>query len=130
MAIDRYNDGANGNNGARGGSYPPRRRFSSGDNDDGGMYGRIPPQNIEAEMAVLGAMSAIARLKLKRNVVAKDYAHEIEANAFASELLIPQAFLDAEVVGRQIDMEDDSVIDDLARRFQVSVAAMRFRLQG
>lgn len=56
MAIDRYNDGANGNNGGRGGSYPPRRRFSSGDNDDGGMYGRIPPQNIEAEMAVLGAM--------------------------------------------------------------------------
>ena len=57
-------------------------------------------------------------------------AHEIEANAFASELLIPQVLLDAEIAGRQIDMEDDGVIDELARRFQVSVAAMRFRLQG
>lgn len=57
MAIDRFNDGNQGGSGGRGGGYPPRRRFpSGGDGDDGAMYGRIPPQNIEAEMAVLGAM--------------------------------------------------------------------------
>ncbi len=54
---------------------------------------------------------------------------EIEANAFAAELLMPQALLDAEIAGRQVDLEDNDFVRALARRFKVSEAAMRFRLQ-
>ena len=57
-------------------------------------------------------------------------AIEIEANAFASELLMPQDLLDREIGGRDIDLEDDMEVERLARRFSVSIAAMRFRLQG
>jgi Zn-dependent peptidase ImmA (M78 family) len=55
--------------------------------------------------------------------------HEIEANVFASELLMPKQILDGVVGGKLIDLEDDDAIDVLARRFRVSSAAMRYRLQ-
>jgi Zn-dependent peptidase ImmA (M78 family) len=54
---------------------------------------------------------------------------EIEANVFASELLMPKPILDAILGGKLIDLEDDEAIDVLARRFRVSSAAMRYRLQ-
>lgn len=53
---------------------------------------------------------------------------EIEANAFASELLIPGELLAIAVEGGGIDLEDETGIENLARRFRVSPAAMRFRL--
>jgi Zn-dependent peptidase ImmA (M78 family) len=54
---------------------------------------------------------------------------EIEANAFASELLMPEPLLQAALNGRTIDLEDDELISGLAKRFKVSEAALRFRLQ-
>jgi Zn-dependent peptidase ImmA (M78 family) len=53
---------------------------------------------------------------------------EIEANAFAAELLMPRTLLDAALDGRAVDIEDDDVVGILARRFRVSATAMRFRL--
>jgi Zn-dependent peptidase ImmA (M78 family) len=53
---------------------------------------------------------------------------EIEANAFASELLIPGELLAAALEGGGVDIEDEAGIEVLARRFRVSPAAMRFRL--
>lgn len=53
---------------------------------------------------------------------------EIEANAFASELLIPGYLLAAALEGGGVDLEDEAAIEALARRFRVSAAAMRFRL--
>ena len=53
---------------------------------------------------------------------------EIEANAFASELLIPAELLTAALAGSGVDMEDEAAVEALARRFRVSQAAMRFRL--
>ncbi|MDG4575807.1 MAG: ImmA/IrrE family metallo-endopeptidase [Defluviicoccus sp.] len=53
---------------------------------------------------------------------------EIEANAFASELLIPGDLLAAALEGGGVDLEDEAAIEALARRFRVSPAAMRFRL--
>ena len=53
---------------------------------------------------------------------------EIEANAFASELLMPEPLMLAALDGRSIDLEDDDAIDVLARRFRVSSSAMRYRL--
>lgn len=55
---------------------------------------------------------------------------EVEANAFASELLMPETLMLAALEGREIDLEDDHAVDVLARRFRVSPAAMRFRLIG
>jgi Zn-dependent peptidase ImmA (M78 family) len=55
---------------------------------------------------------------------------EIEANAFASELLMPEELLQAALAGRTIDLEDDAMIATLAKRFRVSEAALRFRLQA
>jgi Zn-dependent peptidase ImmA (M78 family) len=54
-------------------------------------------------------------------------AFERSANAFASELLIPQRLLDR-FVDPRMDLEDDDAVAKLARKFRVSVAAMHFRL--
>ncbi|WP_374624555.1 ImmA/IrrE family metallo-endopeptidase [Pandoraea sp.] len=55
---------------------------------------------------------------------------EIEANAFASELLMPKELLVAEVRGVPIDVEDDQQVEELAKKFKVSTHAMRLRLLG
>jgi Zn-dependent peptidase ImmA (M78 family) len=57
---------------------------------------------------------------------------EIEANAFAAELLMPQAMVTEALAGRALDLEDDDAVAELtklAKRFRVSEAAMRFRLE-
>jgi Zn-dependent peptidase ImmA (M78 family) len=55
------------------------------------------------------------------------YREEIEANAFASELLMPAEFLEAMLGGRQVILDDDEEISTLAKKFRVSESAMRFR---
>lgn len=55
---------------------------------------------------------------------------EIEANAFASELLMPQELLMSALDAVGLDIEDDAGIEALARRFRVSASAMRYRLAG
>lgn len=55
---------------------------------------------------------------------------EIEANAFASELLMPREFLASALDAAGLDIEDDVGIEALAKRFRVSSSAMRFRLAG
>lgn len=53
---------------------------------------------------------------------------EIAANAFASELLMP-TFLLKEIVGeRSVDLEDDLLVQALAKKFRVSEAAVRYRI--
>lgn len=53
---------------------------------------------------------------------------EIEANKFAAELLVPRHFLIAELLGRIVDVEDEDLITELARRFEVSPQMMTFRI--
>jgi Zn-dependent peptidase ImmA (M78 family) len=54
---------------------------------------------------------------------------EIEANLFAAELLMPTEFLNQDLQGkRQVDIEDDDFLRELARRYRVSHQAMVFRL--
>ena len=55
---------------------------------------------------------------------------EIEANAFAAELLMPTKLLASALGGRSVDLEDDEAITALAKRFRVSNAAMRYRLDS
>ena len=55
---------------------------------------------------------------------------EIEANAFASELLMPREFLLSALDASGLDIEDEAGIEALARKFRVSASAMRYRLAG
>lgn len=51
---------------------------------------------------------------------------EIQANIFASELLMPRDFMMSAVNG--LDLDDDDVRQRLAKKFKVSLAALEFRL--
>lgn len=53
---------------------------------------------------------------------------EIEANAFAAEILMPQRLLAEALDTDEIDIEDDDQMDALAKKFRVSASAIRFRL--
>ena len=56
---------------------------------------------------------------------------EIEANMFASLLLIPERFLMDDLEGKEIDIADDRAdheVRALARKYKVSPQAMAFRL--
>lgn len=55
---------------------------------------------------------------------------EIDANAFAAELLMPRRFLtrDVQAAPQSLDYEDDEFVRLLADRYKVSVQAMLFRL--
>lgn len=53
---------------------------------------------------------------------------EIEANAFAAGLLMPESLLRKDVRNFDVDFEDASQVDALAKRYNVSGQAMTFRL--
>ena len=55
---------------------------------------------------------------------------EIEANQFASELLIP-SFLLAEMLNKQgFDIDDEKPLERLAKKFRVSRQALEFRIRN
>lgn len=67
----------------------------------------------------------------KRDGRASEGTHddEIEANRFAAELLMPREFLETDL--SRIDkffVDDEKQIEELAKRYQVSVQAMTIRL--
>lgn len=53
---------------------------------------------------------------------------EMEANAFAAEVLIPSKLLEKDLARLTLDYEDDEDIRRLAERYKVSPQAMTFRL--
>jgi Zn-dependent peptidase ImmA (M78 family) len=59
--------------------------------------------------------------------LAKDPA-EIEANQFAAELLMPEAWLVNEIRDHLLDIESEGVIKSLANKYGVSVVSMTHRL--
>ncbi len=74
----------------------------------------------------------VDRGSLRRDALAAKGADpiEIEANAFAAELLMPRHFLISALERRPIDLEDDKSVSSLAKSFRVSDAAMRYRLNS
>lgn len=54
---------------------------------------------------------------------------EIEANRFASELLVPTEFLRLDLDQISVDVGDDEQIEKLAKRYKVSVPMMTFRIK-
>lgn len=54
---------------------------------------------------------------------------EKEANLFAAELLMPKRFIESDLEEFDyVDLEDESVVAELAKRYGVSTQAMTFRL--
>lgn len=53
---------------------------------------------------------------------------EIESNAFAAGLLMPEEFIRKDIARLTIDIVDSGQIEALAERYQVSAQAMTFRL--
>lgn len=55
---------------------------------------------------------------------------EMQANAFASELLMPRQFLSTIEGIENLDIDDDAGMKALAKRYRVSVAALQNRLSS
>ena len=53
---------------------------------------------------------------------------EIEANAFAAALLMPENFLRVDLSDQTFDMYDETAVRRLAQKYQVSVQALTIRL--
>jgi Zn-dependent peptidase ImmA (M78 family) len=53
---------------------------------------------------------------------------EIEANAFASELLMPKSLLEPAINAGEIDMDDVDRLQTIAKKFKVSLSALQYRL--
>jgi len=51
---------------------------------------------------------------------------EMQANAFASQLLMPNA--NVMELGQDLDLDDEDAIKSLAKKFRVSIAAIQYRL--
>jgi Zn-dependent peptidase ImmA (M78 family) len=54
---------------------------------------------------------------------------EIDANRFASALLMPLTLLEQALAGKSIDIDDEKSLEDLARKFKVSRQALEFRMR-
>ena len=53
---------------------------------------------------------------------------EVESNAFAAAILMPEAFLRKDIDGLVFDIDDEERVKALAKRYQVSAQAMTLRL--
>ena len=68
-----------------------------------------------------------ARRRNERSAQAID-PDEIEANAFAAELLMPATMLEDDLLELSLDYEDDELFKRLADNYLVSLQAIIFRL--
>lgn len=70
------------------------------------------------------------RLRDDRSSEGTDVA-EREANFFAASLLMPRAFLEADLSGQEyVDLLDDDSLRELARKYGVSTQALAIRLKS
>tara|TARA_R110000787_G_scaffold251197_2_gene356694 strand:+ start:221 stop:727 length:507 start_codon:yes stop_codon:yes gene_type:complete len=68
---------------------------------------------------------------LKRDILAHSGTDriEVDANAFAAELLMPEDMI-AQAIEGGLDIADDVKLAAIAKRFRVSTAALQFRLMA
>jgi Zn-dependent peptidase ImmA (M78 family) len=53
---------------------------------------------------------------------------EVEANRFAAELLMPRKFLEKDLSNMHLDVEDEGALEQLAKKYEVSVQALAWRI--
>lgn len=84
----------------------------------------------------LHAKNAASRLFVDRYVVYRrddestkgNDQEEVEANAFAASLLMPEALVRQAITTKNLDLDDEDAIAELAKQFSVSSSAMSYRL--
>jgi Zn-dependent peptidase ImmA (M78 family) len=59
-----------------------------------------------------------------------DDLQEVQANKFAAALLMPEKLIRGEIASSHFDLDDEEDVSNLAKRFNVSAAAMSFRLKN
>jgi Zn-dependent peptidase ImmA (M78 family) len=84
---------------------------------------------------LLHAKDAPSRLFIDRSVFRRsdesakgNDREEVEANAFAAALLMPEALVRQEIDKHRFDLDDEDAVAALARQFNVSPSAMSYRL--
>lgn len=99
--------------------HPNRQRFT--------IAHELAHHVLHAELLLNGVH--VDKVVLKRDALAAGGSDDIEiqANTFASELLIPEQLIGS-VLDQSVDLNDETKLLALARRFKVSVAALQFRL--
>lgn len=82
-------------------------------------------------------LEAAVLVDKSRNFIARDTVSaagtdpvEIQANAFAAELLMPKKFVRQVLSESARDLQDDDYLISLAKRFRVSLAAFQYRLES
>jgi Zn-dependent peptidase ImmA (M78 family) len=65
----------------------------------------------------------------KLNLSAEDYQKEKQANSFAAAILMPIKLVQKELMDYSgFDLSDNTMITELAKKFEVSIQAMSFRI--
>jgi Zn-dependent peptidase ImmA (M78 family) len=59
-----------------------------------------------------------------------DDHQEVEANRFAAALLMPEKLIREEIASSRFDLDDEEDVGNMAKHFNVSAAAMTFRLKN
>jgi len=99
--------------------HPNRQRFT--------LAHELGHHALHSEMLSGGVHVDKGMLMRDANSASGEDWREIQANNFASELLMPQYAL-VERNASAIDLDDDEKLGKLAKQFQVSVAAIQIRL--
>lgn len=73
----------------------------------------------------------VDKVVLNRNKISAQGVdfREMQANAFAAEILMPSAWLD-DIINDGVDLGDEARISALAKRLKVSTAALQFRMMA
>lgn len=101
--------------------HPNRQRFTIGHEL---AHHELHPERLREEVHVDKAF----RVMMRDDMAARGVDRwEVQANAFAAELLMPHELI-KEFVGDGLDLDDDDRLDAMARKFRVSTSALRYRL--
>lgn len=102
--------------------HPNRQRFSAAHEL---AHHMLHPEELEKAVHIDSGLRVLFRDEVSAQGTD---ALEVQANAFAAELLMPRDLLVAALDGGGVDMDDDVAVEALARKFRVSASAMRYRL--
>lgn len=101
--------------------HPNRQRFTIGHEL---AHHELHPEHLREQVHV----DKTFRVMMRDDLAAQGVDPlEVQANAFAAELLMPHELI-KEFVGAGLDLDDDARLDAMARKFRVSTSALRYRL--
>ena len=126
MGLDKFRD-----NGGRGGGYPPRRRFPGGNSGggEGDAIGRVPPHDITAEMAVLGAMLLGDRTAVERGLELlnrEDFYRDAHGNIFDAMSLLNGKGEPIDIITLQNEMNAQGTLENIGLEYLLQLTEIEF----